>query len=91
MYKGIYVWGPEVHSFTPCEKNHNYWVSFDWAGFEMQEHYKSSKKEPYRPMYIEFRGQTLNEKVDGFALDYSGLIRISEVFQYTFNIPESCR
>ena len=43
------------------------------------------------PMYIEFRGQTLNEKVDGFALDYSGLIRISEVFQYTFNIPESCR
>ena len=44
VYKGIYVWGPEVHSFTPCDKNHNYWVSFDWAGFEMLEHYKSSKK-----------------------------------------------
>ena len=56
VFKGNYVWGPEVHSFKPCNEDNDYWVSFDWAGIEMHEHYKDTEKEPYKPMYIEFRG-----------------------------------
>lgn len=91
IYKGTYSWGHEVHSFKPCNEKEDYWVSFDWAGIEMHEFYKKADKKPYQLMYIEFRGQVLNEIVDGFADSYSGLIRISEVQKYTINIPGSCK
>ena len=91
VFKGTYIWGPEVHSFKPCNDKNDYWVSFDWAGVEMHEYYKGAMKDPYTPMYIEFRGQVLNEAVDGFAIDYAGLIRVSEVFKYTFKIPVECK
>ena len=91
VYRGTYSWGPEVHSFQPCNSENDYWVTFDWAGIEMHEFYKSTDKKPYQLMYIEFRGQVLNEEVDGFASSYSGLIRISEVKKYTMEVPISCK
>lgn len=90
LHNGIYTWGPEVHSFKPCGSNTGYWVSFDWAGIAMQSYYKANKTKPYQAMYIEFRGHLLNEKVDGFASDYAGLMRISEVHRYSFIIPSEC-
>ncbi|MCF6189806.1 MAG: hypothetical protein L3J51_04970 [Cocleimonas sp.] len=90
-YKGIYSWGAEVHSFKPCGSKKSYWVSYDWAGIKMHEHYISTAKKPYQLMYVEFRGQVLNEVVDGFAKDYAGLVRISEVSEYTFRIPVQCK
>ena len=90
-YRGHYIWGPEVHSFQPCGEQRDYWVSFDWAGRDMQRFYKSADKTPYQPMYIEFRGQILNEVTDGFAKDYAGLIRISEVQAFTLELPDTCR
>lgn len=90
-YAGTYVYGPEVHSFKPCNQKADFWVSFDWAGIEMHEYYKKSKKEPYQHMYIEFRGQVLNEVVEGFAENSDGLIRISEVTRYSFKVPDTCK
>ena len=90
-YAGTYAYGHEVHSFKPCNEKIDFWVSFDWAGIEMHEYYKKSKKEPYQLMYVEFRGQVLNEAVDGFAKDYDGLIRISEVTKYSFEVPATCK
>lgn len=89
-FNGVFIWGAEVESFTPCNGTDDYWVSFDWAGIEMVEYYKEHHTEPYQNMYIEFRGQILNEIVDGFAGQYGGLIRISEVFKYAFEVPETC-
>jgi hypothetical protein len=89
IYKGTYTWGPEVHSFKPCNDKNDYWVSFDWAGIEMHEFYKK-KARSYQLMYIEFRGQILDEVVDGFADQYAGLIRVSEVKKYTFDLPNQC-
>lgn len=90
-YSGIYVYGAEVRSFRPCNEKTDFWVSFDWAGIAMQDYYKQNKTEPYQEMYVEFRGQVLNERAGGFAEDFDGLIRISEVFKYTFEVPASCR
>jgi hypothetical protein len=90
-FKGVYQWGPEVHSFKSCNSKETYWASFDWAGNTMHDFYKKNATKPYQPMYIEFRGQILNEVVEGFAMDYSGLIRISEVKNYTFELPNQCR
>lgn len=91
IYEGKYAWGPEVQSFTLCNTKTSYWVSFDWAGIEMQEFYKAHRKEPYQEMYLKFRGHLLDEAVDGFAEDYDGLIRVSEVKEYSFEVPKSCK
>lgn len=90
-YAGIYVYGHEVHSFKPCNENTEFWVSFDWAGIEMREFYLSTSVRPYQPMYSEFRGQILDEVVGGFAEDYAGLIRISEVANFRFEVPDTCK
>lgn len=91
IYAGKYVWGAEINSFAPCNSALSYWASYNWAGMEMHEFYKANSKSPYQPMYIEFRGHLLDEVVDGFALDYDGLIRISEVKVFSFDLPASCQ
>ncbi|AMO55052.1 hypothetical protein GZ77_00395 [Endozoicomonas montiporae] len=90
VYRGYYTRGAEVHTFTPCKSDKTYWVSFDWAGREMSDYYKSNVSKPYEPMFIEFRGHLLNEQVDGFALEYDGLIRISEVKTFGFGEGNQC-
>ena len=90
IYKGKYTYGPEAKIFSPCSSEVAYWVSFDWAGLQMQEYYKQHQQVPYQRLYIEFRGHLLNEKVDGFAFEYDGLIRISEVKKQTFELPDDC-
>ena len=91
IFEGKYTWGHEVHSFTPCGSDVSYWVSFDWAGQAMQDFYKRNFKTPYQTMYLKFRGHLLDEKVDGFAEQYDGLIRISEVKGYSFEQPINCQ
>ena len=91
IFEGKYIWGHEVHSFTQCGSNVSYWVSFDWAGREMQNFYKTNTTQPYQPMYLKFRGHLLDEEVDGFADQFDGLIRISEVKAYSTNLPPHCK
>src|SRR5690554_8095147 len=62
IYQGRYHWGPEVNSFTPCNSENSYWVSYNWAGMEMSNYYKENATAAYQPMYLEFRGHLLNEK-----------------------------
>lgn len=57
----------------------------------MTEFYKNNQKEPYQYMFIKFRGHLLDEVVDGFAKDYDGLIRISEVIEFSFELPAACK
>lgn len=91
IYIGKYSWGPEVDSFTPCNSKTSYWVSYSWAGIEMHEFYKKNRQEPYQFMYLKFRGHLLDEVVDGFAEQYDGFVRISEVKEFTFELPETCK
>lgn len=53
IYTGKYYWGAEVNSFTPCNSDTSYWVSYNWAGIEMNAFYKKHSKTAYQPMYIE--------------------------------------
>ena len=91
QFAGTYVWGHEVHSFRPCDESATYWVSASgWVIAELQEHYESETERYYQPIYIQFRGQILNEVTDGFASDYDGLIRISEVLEWSPTVPSTC-
>jgi len=89
-WKGAYIRGHEVKEFTPCGSAKSYWVSFNWAGSELVQFYESKPREPYQPIYVEFRGHLLDEELDGFAASYDGLIRISEVYEMGDDIPADC-
>ena len=89
-WKGAYVRGHEVNEFTPCGSDQSYWASFNWAGTELVQFYDSKPREPYQPIYVEFRGHLLDEELDGFAAAYDGLIRISEVHVIKDDFPEGC-
>lgn len=90
LYKGIFTWGPEVHSFKSCTDNIDYWLNVNPEVLKLKRFYQANQEKPYQGLYVEFRGHLLNEKLDGFALDYSGLINISVVKNYSFEIPREC-
>jgi len=90
IFKGAYVRGHEVDAFKPCGSKHSFWASYNWVGQELVEFYKSKPRDPYQPIYVEFRGHILNEELDGFAMAYDGIIRISEVLLIKDEIPAEC-
>ena len=91
-YKGLYYWGPEVHSFQPCNVKKKYWVSASsWVVGPAIEFVKTNTNKAYQPIYIEFRGHLLDEVLDGFATNTDGLIRISEIYLIKSKIPDECR
>jgi hypothetical protein len=90
-YRGIYTGGHEVNTFQPCGSEETYWVSASsWILSPLKEYVESSKSQPYQPVYLEFRGRLLNENVDGFAENYDGLIRISEINAKRIDMPAGC-
>jgi hypothetical protein len=92
VFSGRYYWGAEVDSFHPCGKGASYWVSASsWVQAPLIELVKTQTKEPYRPVFVKFRGHLLDEERDGFAADYDGLIRISEILEMSSELPADCR
>ncbi len=92
VYVGLYRWGAEVNTFQPCGSKHTYWVSASyWILSPLKRYLHKSTSEPYQPVYIEMRGHLLDEKTDGFASQYDGLIRISEVISKNVVIPAGCK
>lgn len=89
-FRGSYTWGAEVDVFSPCGSSLVYWTSYNWAGSGLREFYRANTSKPYQPIYVSFRGQVLDEAVDGFASRYDGLIRISEIHIMEKDIPSDC-
>ena len=58
--RGAYVRGHEVSEFTPCGSAESFGASFNWTGTELVQLYASKPREPYRPIYAEFRGLRFN-------------------------------
>ena len=91
IFRGRYTWGAEVDSFRPCGSGLKYWVdASSWVQGPLIDFVREHTKEPYQPVYIEFRGHLLNEVLDGFAEGYDGLIRVSEIFLTSQDVPDKC-
>lgn len=91
VWRGIYVFGAEVESFRPCGSESVYWADYAWAGSSVREFHAKHTTEPYQGIYVEFRGHLLDEEMDGFAVEYDGLIHISEVSTLSARIPSVCQ
>ena len=91
VFNGLYTRGAEVNVFQPCGSNEIFWVSASsWVQGPLIEYVQKSIATPYQSIYIEFRGVLLNEVRDGFAEQYDGLIRVSEINYKSSEIPVEC-
>jgi hypothetical protein len=91
VFKGLYTWGAEVNVFQPCGSKDVFWVSASsWVQGPLIEYVQKSIATPYQSIYIEFRGVLLNEVRGGFAEQYDGLIRVSEINHKSRDIPVEC-
>lgn len=90
-FSGLYTWGAEVNVFQPCGSNDVFWVSASsWVMRPLIDYVESATSSPYQSIYIEFSGNVLNEVRAGFAEQYDGLIRVSEINHKSSQIPAGC-
>ncbi len=68
-FRGHLILGHEVRSFTPCEKDVEYWV-LDQTGGDLKQVYQKLAYNPYQPIYVEVRGLLAPPPLDGFGADY---------------------
>ena len=91
VFKGLYTWGAEVNVFQPCGSGDIFWVSASsWVQGPLLEYVQKSMTKPYQSIYMEVRGSILDEVRGGFAQQYDGLIRVSEITYRSSDIPVQC-
>lgn len=79
---GVYTWGHEVETFSPCGGEKAWWVVADEQLLTLlrSEHQRLTS-EPYQGIYVEVSGTFLDTPQDegGFAAQYEGLFEISSI------------
>ena len=92
-YAGLYVHGHEVDTFRACGDSMVYWVSHGWGSIsaELRAFHEESTSEPYQEIYIEFVGHPHDERSDGFAGDYDGILHISQMLTQNASVPKNCK
>lgn len=97
MYRGIYIYGFESNYFSPCDSEKEYWVDgLEWILSPLYQDIERGKPYPWETLtvsvYIEFRGQLLNEELElSFARQSDGLIWINELKSFTLDLPSNCK
>lgn len=90
VVSGRYIHGHEAHSFTPCG-GPDYWVKADDKVLvDLERFYHSKTTEPYQAIFVELKGQLVDEERTGFAADYDGLFLIELVMNYQLDLPAGC-
>ncbi|TLS68595.1 hypothetical protein FEF65_02490 [Mariprofundus erugo] len=90
--EAFYTWGEGVNSVYVCSEAKEYWVDAPEPVLkQLEAEYLHRTKSPYEHIFIIFLGGVKNEKLDGFALNYDGLMRVNKVIQFGGNIPAACQ
>ena len=95
LVKGIYTWGPEVETFSPCNTNKTYWLEGGDAMLaplqEMALKKADASNEAYQPIYVELQAAQAGKATDGFAADYDGLMQLHQVVKSSSKVPADCK
>ena len=94
QFQGYYTWGHEVESFTPCGSTESFWVMGDPAMLQQLREkaatHSQAQGQPYQPIYVEASGAVEPKPSDGFAADYDGVYRFTEVHTVSESAPSDC-
>ena len=95
LVKGIYTWGSEVETFSPCNTNKTYWLEGSDAMLaplqEMALKKADANNEAYQPIYVELQAAQAGKATDGFAADYDGLMQLHQVVHASSKVPADCK
>jgi len=90
-FKAQYIWGEGVNAVHICNEDKEYWVRAQPKTLgELERGYLRLTSTPYEYVYITFKGELLNEKLDGFAENYDGYMRVSELLTIAATVPKNC-
>src|SRR4051812_27657888 len=88
VYKGLYSFGPEAHSFKNCETGQEFWAVDSSAKLELGYSQQNFEK-PYEPVYVEIEGNKVKSGTDGAAAEFDSTIVVTKVVKLTKEIPQN--
>lgn len=93
--RGIYTWGSEVETLSPCNSNKTYWLEGDEKLLaplqELAIQKADAANEAYQPIYVEVLVSDAGRATDGFAVDYDGLMQLQAVQAASARVPADCK
>ena len=94
-YRGLFVWGPEVETFTPCNSDRTYWLDGPDELLGRLEDLAIDKAdkagEAYQPIYVELHASDEGKATDGQAVDYDGIFMLRSIDRTQSSLPADCR
>lgn len=85
MYKGLYVFGPEMKTLTDCRDGVEYWVTDSSSNLELAYSELNFEK-PYEPVYVEVEGRMI-ESNSVEAQDFDSTIVVKRVLSISKEVP----
>ena len=95
LVKGIYTWGAEVETLSPCNTDKTYWLEgreellVPLQDLAMKK--ADAANEAYQPIYVEAQIVYAGQATDGFAVDYDGVMQLQAVKIASGNVPSQCK
>lgn len=93
--RGIYTWGSEVETLSPCNSNKTYWLEGDEELLaplqDLAIRQADAANEAYQPIYVEVLVSDAGRATDGFAVDYDGLMQLQAVQTVSAQVPADCK
>ena len=92
--RGIYTWGSEVETLSPCNSDKTYWLEGSEALLaplqELALKKADAANEAYQPIYVEVQVRHAGRATDGFAVDYDGVMQLQAVQSASDRVPADC-
>ncbi|HEY0174784.1 MAG TPA: hypothetical protein VGC08_00305 [Pedobacter sp.] len=87
IIKGLYSFGPEIHSFTDCEEGREFWVADSAKTLELA-YSKFNFEKPYEPVYIEAECHAIKSDSLMVSADFDSTLVITKLIRITKEIPD---
>ena len=95
LIRGVYTWGAEVETLSPCNTDKTYWLEGNEAMLaplqEMAMKKADAANEAYQPIYVEVQASYAGQATDGFAVDYDGVMQLQAVQASSNAVPADCK
>lgn len=87
VYKGLYSFGLEVHSFKECSTGREYWVTDSSKKLEL-EYSNMNFEKPYEPVYVEVEAIKKASDQEGIGAEFDSTLVVTKVKKITREIPD---
>jgi copper homeostasis protein (lipoprotein) len=87
IIKGLYSYGPEIHSFTDCEEGREFWVADSAKTLELA-YSKFNFEKPYEPVYIEAECHVVKSDSLMVSADFDSTLVVTKLIRITKEIPD---